>query len=667
MNDLSIFDFSTAAPLTLAQAEARQHRINAEEIRERLNQDVRGFVQFLYSGRAHVKGRTAYIGNVHGTPGASLSIVVVGERVGLWHDFATGEGGDLIDLFLAYRGYDRSNFHLALKEIAKEFLHWDVQIDSSPRVSLRQHIERKKIELGTEPRADHVLLGAPIAKFYYRDLQGNVIASVVRYEPDGTRESKTFRPYHFRLVDGERRWGPGAPEVRPLYRLADIVTHDCVVLCEGEGCADALASLGIAATSAMQGAEAPIGKTEWHYLSGKQVVIWPDNDPPGRAYADRVAAHLTLLGCRVLMVQVPAGARPKWDAADAVAEQVDCKALIEGAVPFTKAHAGMRLYTLEELESLPDPEWIVDKLLTESGLSMLWAGSDAYKTFVAIDMGMSIATGLPWHGHIVRHGLVVYVAAEDATGVRSRMIGWRETRGKDNNLSSPKIRIFKDGFALVEDAQKLVEAIVNLGEMPVLVVLDTVARTFGAGNENQTQDMNAYIRAADLIRGVTGAAVMVVHHTGRNEEKERGNLALRAACDTIIAVKRSGDQVALVNTPPSGKQKNAESHIDINLRMQKVSFMRNSVECSTLVVMPDGATLPEDNDTPKRPPADVSRVGKIERQILGLLAETGLELGIIRIAAMLGINKGTTSTSVHNLEAKGFIEKSGLGWKLCAT
>jgi hypothetical protein len=257
MTDLSIFDFSTAAPLTLAQAEARQHRIDAEEVRERLNQDVRGFLQFLYSGRAHVRGRTAYIGNVHGTPGASLSIVVAGDRVGLWHDFATGEGGDLIDLFLAYRGYDRSNFNLALKEIAKEFLHWDVQIDSAPRISLRQHIERKKVELGTEPRADHVLLGAPVAKFYYRDLQGNVIASVVRYEPDGTRESKTFRPYHFRVVDGERRWGPGAPEVRPLYRLADIVTQDCVVLCEGEGCADALASLGIAATSAMQGAEAP--------------------------------------------------------------------------------------------------------------------------------------------------------------------------------------------------------------------------------------------------------------------------------------------------------------------------------------------------------------------------------------------------------------------------
>ena len=39
------------------------------------------------------------------------------------------------------------------------------------------------------------LLGAPVATYRYTDLQGNQVASVVRYEPDGTRESKTFRPY----------------------------------------------------------------------------------------------------------------------------------------------------------------------------------------------------------------------------------------------------------------------------------------------------------------------------------------------------------------------------------------------------------------------------------------------------------------------------------------
>lgn len=646
MTDLSIFDFSTAAPLSLAQAEARQFRINAEEVRERLNQDVRGFVQFLYSGRANIRGRTAYIGNVHGTPGASLSIALAGERAGLWHDFATGEGGDIIDLFLAYRGYDRSDFHLALKEIAKDFLRWDVEIDSAPRVSLRQHIERKKIELGTEPRADHVLLGAPVAKFYYRDLQGNVIASVVRYEPDGTRESKTFRPYHFRLVDGERRWGPGAPEVRPLYRLADIVTHDCVVLCEGEGCADALTSLGIAATSAMQGAEAPIGKTEWHYLAGKTVVIWPDNDPPGRAYAGRVAAHLTLLGCRVLMVQVPASARPKWDAADAVAEQVDCKALIEGAVPFTRANTGLRLYTLEELEHLPPPDWLVSDMIVESSLSMMWAGSDSYKTFVATDMAMSIATGFSWHGHGVKPGLVVYVAAEDAMGVKTRMIGWRETRGQ--GLARPNVRIFKDGLALVEDSEKLAMLIMELQDEPAFIVIDTVARTFGSGNENQTQDMNSYIRASDTLRGITKSAIMLIHHTGRNEDKERGNVALRAACDTIIAVKRDCNNVTLLNTPPNGKQKNAEPFGDIRLRMQKVSYQSGEIEHSTLLVMPNDDPLPEASD--KKP-----KWGKVQKAIMEAIAGAGRPLGFTSLHAQLGCDKSALSKALAALEEQGVL------------
>jgi hypothetical protein len=41
-------------------------------------------------------------------------------------------------------------------------------------------------------------LGAPVATYRYYDTRGNVIASVVRFEPDGTRESKTFRPFCFR-------------------------------------------------------------------------------------------------------------------------------------------------------------------------------------------------------------------------------------------------------------------------------------------------------------------------------------------------------------------------------------------------------------------------------------------------------------------------------------
>jgi hypothetical protein len=77
-------------------------------------------------------------------------------------------------------------------------------------------------QLGTKPHQDTVELGAPVATFKYYDTRGNITASVVRYEPDGTREGKTFRPYCFRTIDGKQKWMAGAPDLRPLYRLPEL-------------------------------------------------------------------------------------------------------------------------------------------------------------------------------------------------------------------------------------------------------------------------------------------------------------------------------------------------------------------------------------------------------------------------------------------------------------
>ena len=58
---------------------------------------------------------------------------------------------------------------------------------------------------------------------------------------------------------------------------------------EGKKCADALIRMGITATTAMNGAKAPIDKTDWSPLAGKAVLIWPDRDAPGWDYAEAAA------------------------------------------------------------------------------------------------------------------------------------------------------------------------------------------------------------------------------------------------------------------------------------------------------------------------------------------------------------------------------------------
>jgi len=112
-----------------------------------------------------------------------------------------------------------------------------------------------------------------------------------------------------------------APDPRPLYNQPAVAQANQVILVEGEKCADALIQLGIVATTAMNGAKAPIDKTNWAPLAGKSVLIWPDRDAPGWDYAENAAKACVTAGSVSVAILVPPADMPeKWDAADAVDE-----------------------------------------------------------------------------------------------------------------------------------------------------------------------------------------------------------------------------------------------------------------------------------------------------------------------------------------------------------
>src|SRR5262249_48886426 len=153
----------------------------------------------------------ARIGNIAGEAGNSLSIDL---KTGLWKDHATSQGGDLIDLYAAWRGYNRdSDFILTLKEIARDYLGDAVEVERPAWTqSPRERIEKQAAKYGSKPRQENIELGAPSASWKYYDLHGKVIASVVRFDlPDG---SKTFRLWCYKTIDGQEKWVMGAPNIR---------------------------------------------------------------------------------------------------------------------------------------------------------------------------------------------------------------------------------------------------------------------------------------------------------------------------------------------------------------------------------------------------------------------------------------------------------------------
>lgn len=276
-----------------------QREANREDVRAALLARLESVLATLFPAGKRKRGKF-YIGDVLGSPGDSLEIVLDGEKAGLWTDRANGEGGDIFDL------------------IARHFCV-DVQADFANVLKHASDLVGRAPAMMTKARKREVPvddLGPATAKWDYLDASGKLIAVVYRYDPPAG--GKEFRPW-----DAQRR-KMAPPDPRPLYNQPGLAGADQVVLVEGEKCAQALINAGICATTAMFGANAPIDKTDWTPLAGKAVVIWPDRDKPGWEYADRASQAIMAAGATSCAILYPPEDKPDgWDAADAIAEAMD--------------------------------------------------------------------------------------------------------------------------------------------------------------------------------------------------------------------------------------------------------------------------------------------------------------------------------------------------------
>ena len=305
-----MLDFNDTAPAPEIPASDRR-----EAVRAALLARLESVLFTLFPAGKKRRGKFV-IGDVLGSPGDSLEVVLDGEKAGLWTDRATGDGGDIFDLIAANLG---ANAHTDFPRVMQ---HAADLLGRSPVTSSRK---TKKKEVPVDD------LGPATAKWDYLDAAGKLIAVVYRYDPPGGK--KEFRPW-----DAKRR-KMAPPDPRPLYNQPGLKDAAQVVLVEGEKCAQALIHAGVTATTAMHGANAPVDKTDWTPLEGKAVLIWPDRDKPGWEYAASAAQAVLDAGARSChILYPPQEAAEGWDAADAIAEGFDVASfLVHG--PRMQIHA----------------------------------------------------------------------------------------------------------------------------------------------------------------------------------------------------------------------------------------------------------------------------------------------------------------------------------------
>lgn len=266
-------------------------------------------LQWLPGGKR--SGAEWKCGSLQGEPGGSLSVNLT---TGKWADFATGDkGGDLISLLAAIRGCDQPT--------AAAELEPSLARDPEPVRTGKPKPEWMPLPPAPydepAPSFHHYVHGEPTAVWRYASRADVTLGYICRYDTPGG--GKEFCPLSWcQGPDGALAWKPKAfREPRPLYGLETLRDTGTIYLTEGEKSADALRRMLPGETVlTWPGGSNAVAKADWSPLAGRDVIIWPDADPPGLAAALAIQQRLPRAH-----IAKPGEDRPKgWDAADAEAE-----------------------------------------------------------------------------------------------------------------------------------------------------------------------------------------------------------------------------------------------------------------------------------------------------------------------------------------------------------
>jgi AAA domain len=194
----------------------------------------------------------------------------------------------------------------------------------------------------------------------------------------------------------------------------------------------------------------------------------------------------------------------------------------------------LTLLSTQELLRLPPTEWLLEGLIPKEGFVGLFGQPSGGKSFIALDWAMCISEGRSWLGaYPCKQAPVIYVAAEGGRGIQKRAAAWMKHYGyRDLQamywLLSP-LYVREEGTV-----EKFIEMLEDIDVWPGLIVLDTLSRSFGGGEENASADMGHFVDQITKLAVGRRMAALIVHHTNVGGKRERGSTAFRGAADAMF-------------------------------------------------------------------------------------------------------------------------------------
>ncbi|MBU8540000.1 AAA family ATPase [Falsiroseomonas tokyonensis] len=292
----------------------------------------------------------------------------------------------------------------------------------------------------------------------------------------------------------------------------------------------------------------------------------------------------------------------------------------------------LRVLSARTLMDAPPRSYLLDGLLAPRELSVHWGQPKCGKSFLLLRLAYGLALGVGMWGRAVPRPLrVLYLAAEGEGGIGNRLRALHDEMGDAG-----------DAFAVIAQRMELGPPSTDLAEVIAaakahradLVVVDTLARTFGAGNEDAAMDMGGFIAAMDVLREETGAHVAVIHHGAKDESSKtpRGSGALLGAADLVVKVAKGGARVDYAKDDADG------ADLAFDLRVVEIGKRPDGSAITTcLAVEGGGAVAPGKSRDAERRLSDAN--GLLLRALRDVVAGDDVEHvipvpGMPRVAAV---------------------------------
>lgn len=501
-----------------------------------------------------------------------------------------------------------------------------------------------------------------VAEYNYLSEDGELLYQAVRYAP------KTFRQ---RRPDGKGGWINSLGDSRRvIYRLPEVIKAVAegrtIFICEGEKDVEAAESLGLVATCNPMGADNGSGN-KWKpefadWLIGASVVVVPDQDEPGLRHGDWVIQTLIGKAAHVGRIDVSVGKDlSDWVNAGVGADELVRNICEVGEVKPIEVQERESLFVSvgDLVGNLQPIRWLVEDYVEEDSLALVFGAPGGGKSFITVDLACCIATGTPWHGHAVKQGAVFYIAGEGHNGLARRFAAWQERHGV--SLKGVPLYKSKKAIGLFDEkaAEELHFEIVNMieekGVIPAMVIVDTVARNFGDGEENSTSDMGKFINNIDEnVRVPFHCNVMLVHHSGHGMDRARGSSALKAALDAEYRSVKTDKIISMT----CEKMKDAEPPPEIQFELQSVDLGEVEGQQITSCVLHTVTSAPLDTVLVSTKNRDGVDEKKSIKDFIKVIQEGSTSQR--DIAADLAISKSSAKRALETMEKLGYWDGKSL-------